>query len=103
LIEFLEETKKLEHFVSYADGIGHRYVKVLDKKIETKYKFTSLVSDAHKLNLKAHPYSFRVDTLNEFSTFEEIMETLLFNVNIDGAFTDFPDKGLWFLQKEKSK
>ena len=103
LIEFPEETKQLEHFATYADGIGPWYKQILDKKIGTKYTFTSLVSDAHKLNLKVHPYTFRADALDEFSTFEEMMETLLFDANVDGAFTDFPDKVLGFLQKENSK
>jgi len=31
------------------------------------------------------------------------METLLFDANVDGAFKDFPDKVLLFLQKASSK
>ncbi len=99
LIEFEEETKQLNHFSSYANGIGPWYKQLLDKKVNGKFTFTSLVTDAHKLGLKVHPYTFRADDLNEFSTFEEMMQTLIVDANIDGAFTDFPDKVVTFLNK----
>jgi glycerophosphoryl diester phosphodiesterase len=100
LIEFPEEAKQLTYFASFADGIGPWYKQILEKKVDEKWQFTSLVSDAHKLGLKVHPYTFRADSLDEFITFEEMMETLLINVNVDGAFTDFPDLIVNFL-KEK--
>jgi len=99
LIEFPEETKQLKHFATYADAIGPWYKQILDKKENSIWKFTSLVSDAHKLDLKVHPYTFRADSLDEFSTFEEMMQTLLIDANIDGAFTDFPDLVVNFLKK----
>ncbi|MDD7915245.1 glycerophosphodiester phosphodiesterase [Polaribacter ponticola] len=98
LMEFSEETKKLKHFATYADGIGPWYKQILDKKVDGKFTFTSLVSNAHKLGLKVHPYTFRADALAEFSSFKEMMQTLLIDVNVDGAFTDFPDLVVEFLK-----
>jgi len=92
LIEFEEETKQLEYFSTFADGIGPWYKQILHKKIEGKWSFTSLVTEAHKLGLKVHPYTFRADQLDEFSSFEEMVTTLFYEANIDGGFTDFPDK-----------
>ena len=100
LIEFEEETKQLAHFASYADGIGPWYKQILDKKVGEKWQFTTLVSDAHKLGLKVHPYTFRADSLDEFTTFEEMMETLLIEADIDGAFTDFPDLIVNFFKRK---
>ncbi|WP_254712608.1 glycerophosphodiester phosphodiesterase [Polaribacter sp. R2A056_3_33] len=100
LMEFEEETKQLTHFATYADGIGPWYKQILDKKVGEKWQFTTLVSDAHKLGLKVHPYTFRADSLDEFTTFDKMMETLLIKADIDGAFTDFPDLVVNFL-KEK--
>tara|TARA_R110002049_G_scaffold616_7_gene3550 strand:+ start:10297 stop:11277 length:981 start_codon:yes stop_codon:yes gene_type:complete len=97
LIEFSEEAKKLAHFATYADGIGPWYKQVLDKKEDGNWQFTALVSDAHKLGLKVHPYTFRADQLDEFSSFNEMMQTLLIDANVDGAFTDFPDLVVNFL------
>jgi len=99
LIEFSEETKQLAHFATYADGVGPWYKQILDKKVNGEWQFTSLVVDAHKLGLKVHPYTFRADALDEFSTFEEMMQTLLVTANVDGAFTDFPDLVVDFLRK----
>ncbi len=100
LIEFPEETKKLKHFATFADGIGPWYKQIIDKKIDGKWQFTSLVSKAHQLGLKVHPYTFRADALDEFLTFKEMMKTLLIEANVDGAFTDFPDLVVNYL-KEK--
>lgn len=99
LIEFPEETKQLKYFATYADGIGPWYKQILNKKVDGQWKFTSLVSDAHKLGLKVHPYTFRADALNEFDTFNEMLQTLLLEANVDGAFTDFPDLVVNFLNK----
>lgn len=100
LIEFPEETKQLNHFATYADGIGPWYKQVLDQKVNGKFTFTSLVSDAHKLGLKVHPYTLRADQLDEFSSFKEMMQTLLIDADVDGAFTDFPDLVVNFLNTE---
>lgn len=97
LIEFPEETKQLKHFATYADGIGPWYKQILDTKLEEKWQFTTLVKDAHKLGLKVHPYTFRADQLDEFSSFNEMLQVLLVEANVDGGFTDFPDKMVQFL------
>ncbi len=51
--------------------------------------------------LKAHPYIFRADALNEFSTFEKLVQTLLTEPSIRGAFEDFPNLLVTFLNKNK--
>lgn len=100
LMENPEEAKELKHFATYADGIGPWYKQILDKKIENKFTFTSLVADAHALGLKVHPYTFRSDALVEFMSFEEMLETVMIRANVDGVFTDFPDKVKTFLDNK---
>ncbi len=102
LIEHPEETQQLGHFASYADGIGPWYKQVLDKKVDGKWQFTNLVNEAHKLDLVVHPYTFRADQLDEFSSFEELVKILFFEANIDGGFTDFPDKMIAILAVKES-
>lgn len=99
LIEHKEETQKLTYFATYADGIGPWYKQILDKKVDGKWQFTSLVDEAHKLGLKVHPYTFRADQLAEFSSFDEKLNTILFQANANGCFTDHPDKAVTFLNK----
>jgi glycerophosphoryl diester phosphodiesterase len=100
LIKFPGEVKNLNHFATYADGIGPWYKQIVSKKVNGKFTFTSLVSDAHKLGLKVHPYTFRADVLNEFSSLSEMLQTVLIEANVDGAFTDFPDLVVAFLAKK---
>ena len=102
LIESTEKIKQLDYFSSYANGIGPWYKQILDKKENGKRIFTDLISKAHNLNLFVHPYTFRCDQLEGFTSFEEMMHVLFFEANIDGGFTDFPDKMIAFLKKEKS-
>ena len=99
LIEFPEETTQLDYYATYANGIGPWYKQIVSSKVEGELTFTSLVEDAHKLGLQVHPYTFRADQLDEFSTFEGMMQVLFFKANIDGAFTDFPDKMVDFLNR----
>lgn len=99
LIEFPEETTQLAYFASYADGIGPWYKQILDKKVNGKWTFTNLVSEAHQLGLRVHPYTFRADQLGEFDPFNELLHTFLIDANVDGVFTDFPDLGVSFLQQ----
>jgi len=103
LMEFEEETKQLKHFATYADGIGPWYKQILDKKVKGEWKFTSLIENAHQLKLQVHPYTFRADQLEEFSTFDEMVHILFNKANIDGAFTDFPDKVITLQRKEIEK
>jgi len=58
-----------------------------------------LVSNAHQYNLKVHAYTFRADQLGSFKTFEELLNVALYEANIDGVFTDFPDKAVNFINK----
>ncbi|PQJ75409.1 glycerophosphodiester phosphodiesterase [Polaribacter gangjinensis] len=99
LIEFPEETTQLAYFASYADGIGPWYKQILDKKVNGKWTFTNLVTEAHQFGLRVHPYTFRVDQLGEFESFNELLHTFLIDANVDGVFTDFPDLGVSFLKQ----
>jgi len=100
LIENKEEINKLAYFATYADGISPWYKQILDKKINEKWMMTALVKKAHELGLVVYPYTFRSDQLDGFSSFEEMMRVLFFEANIDGGFTDFPDKMVRFLANE---
>lgn len=99
LIELEEEAQKLQHFASYADGIGPWYKQLIASKTNNKYLFTDLVSQAHKLGLVVHPYTLRADAFGEFSSFKDMMQTILIDANADGAFTDFPDQVIDFLSQ----
>lgn len=53
---------------------------------------SSLVQDAHALELVVHPYTYRADDLPEaFESLEELVRFSVEELQIDGLFTDFPD------------
>ena len=73
------------------------------------YEFTSIdgelvssgvVEAAHSAGLTVHPYTFRVDDLPEgFTSFGDLVRFCATELNVDGLFTDFPDKTRELLQK----
>lgn len=100
LIEFKEDEQKLEGFSKYADGIGPWYKQIITgKDNDGNWQISNLVSEAHKYNLKVHAYTFRADQLDDFKTFDELLNVALYQANIDGVFTDFPDKVVSFVKK----
>ena len=101
LIEFGEDEDRLEEFSKYADGIGPWYKQIIKGKDEKgKWQLSKLVFNAHNYNLKVHAYTFRADQLDGFKTFEELLSIAFYEANIDGVFTDFPDKAVGFLNKD---
>jgi glycerophosphoryl diester phosphodiesterase len=102
LIEFEKDEKRLEEFSTYADGIGAWYKQIIKGKNEDgTWILSDLVSNAHQYNLKVHAYTFRADQLGDFKTFNELLNVALYKANIDGVFTDFPDKVSAFINAKK--
>ena len=98
LMEFSEQKNLLEFYASYADGIGPWYKHIISSKTATDFSLTSLVEDAHKLDLVVHPYTFREDQLDEFDSFEQMIDVIIHQAGADGGFTDFPDRMREILQ-----
>ena len=98
LMEFSEQKNLLEFYASYADGIGPWYKHLISSKNATDFSLTSLVKEAHKLDLVVHPYTFREDQLDEFDSFEQMIDVIIHQAGADGGFTDFPDRMREILQ-----
>ena len=92
LMEFPEQKDRLAFYASYADGIGPWYKHLISSKTTSGFSFTSLVEEAHKLNLVVHPYTFREDSLDEFDSFQQMIDVIIHQAGADGGFTDFPDR-----------
>ena len=88
----------LDKVATYADGIGPGFTRLLQLK-DGVVTTTDLARLAHERNLKIHPYTLRYDSLPENVRFEELLYGLFCVVKVDGAFTDFPDKVVSFLDK----
>jgi len=85
----------LKQIATYAEGIGPD-----KKRIEGQ---ADLVRLAHKQGLAVHPYTMRADLRpGKYKTFEDELEQFYFTYNIDGLFTDHPDRAARFLASKKN-
>jgi len=105
LTEFVEENSKLAEFATYADGVGP-YFKQLISSFDPKtgkISFNDYVKNAHNLGMVVHAYTFRADQLEGIPSFEILLDLAFNQANLDGIFTDFPDKAVAFLTTHPTK
>lgn len=88
----------LRELARIVDGIGPAFsMLVADASQPGMPVISSLTRDAHAAGLLVHPYTFRRDRLPDYVTdFEALLELFLFDVGVDGVFTDFPDLAVQF-------
>ncbi len=96
----------LRWIASYADGIGPAKDQVILRNADgTLGRPTSVVSDAHRFNLKVIPYTFRAENMflptnyrrgTEADEFGRALDemSVFFRHGVDGVFTDQPDVGV---------
>lgn len=91
----------MRELAQYADGIGPEKGMIISyESTANNLQISSLVRDAHQAGLKVHPYTFRADdgqVPGYADDFEHLLEIFLFEANVDGLFTDFPDKAVDYL------
>lgn len=97
----------MEKVAKYADGVGPwKPMVVSDKSTKGNIKLTGLVKAAHEQGMQVHPYTFRADTgripayANDFN---DMLDIFYNTANVDGVFTDFPDKAVGYLSSQDSK
>lgn len=93
----------MEKIAKFADGIGpDKGLVIFRESTESNTQVTPLVSRAHAAGLKVHPYTYRLDTgqiPNYADNFDELLRKHFLDADVDGIFTDFPDKAVKFLQR----
>lgn len=91
----------MKQIARYADGIGPDYhMLIADSSTAGHITLTSMAKEAHDSNLQVHPYTVRADQLPEHAGDVNQLYDILYNqANVDGLFTDFPDKAVQFLKK----
>lgn len=82
-----------------ADGIGPDYTMLVAKgSTKDDIRLTEMVKEAHQAKMVVHPYTARADQLPEWADNVDQLYDVLYNqANVDGLFTDFPDKAVHFL------
>lgn len=100
LMEFPDGISDLKDYAHYADAVGPPISQLIVSSYKIQGKtYSDLITEAHKLKLKVHPYTLRTEELKGFSNFDALLEFCFDTLNIDGAFTDFPDKTANFLRR----
>ncbi len=96
------EPDGMEKLAYSADGIGPDKSLVVGRdSTDSDLQITELVSRAHAAGMQVHPYTYRSDpgqVPDYASDFEDLLEIHYFQADVDGLFTDFPDKAVNFLR-----
>jgi glycerophosphoryl diester phosphodiesterase len=93
----------LAEIAGYADAIGPSLGLVLRagaRGLEAGH----LVAEAHAAGLAVHPYTLRRDDLPPgAASFEELLDLVFAGAGADGAFTDFPDLVVAYLDRRMGR
>ncbi|MDG1996899.1 MAG: glycerophosphodiester phosphodiesterase [Emcibacteraceae bacterium] len=91
----------------YADGIGPNMFLITSTQDRgVTYELTDLVKFAHASGLAVHPYTFRAEELAtpKFAgSYEGLLELFLYDIGVDGVFTDFPDRTVNYIKNRPNK
>jgi len=86
----------LRRIATYANGIGP--AKTLIEQ------HPDLVKRAHAAGLKVHPYTFRADQVPQsYASFDAELHRFYFEYDVDGLFTDFPDRAVAVIRASSVK
>lgn len=92
----------LRELARIADGVGPAYAMLVDVD-GSAARSNGFVAAAHAAGLVVHPYTFRSDVLPPYAaSFEELLRLFTEAAGVNGVFTDFPDKALYFLQNTRA-
>ncbi|MBC52918.1 MAG: glycerophosphodiester phosphodiesterase [Gammaproteobacteria bacterium] len=93
----------MRELAQYADGVGPEKGMIISpESTRDGLIISSLVSDAHQAGMQVHPYTFRLDPGHipaYADDFEHMLALFFFEANVDGLFTDFPDRAVDFLRE----
>ncbi|QKJ89135.1 Glycerophosphodiester phosphodiesterase [Paramixta manurensis] len=92
----------MKELARYVDGIGPDYHELFgaDSKPGDLH-LTPMAQEAHANKLLIHPYTVRADQLPPWAAnVDQLYDALYNQANVEGLFTDFPDKAVHFLQTE---
>ncbi len=100
--EWVKKSGAMAAVAKYADGIGPKMSMIIStESVVGDIKATGLVSRAHAAGLEVHPYTFRFepDEIPAYAeNYTDLLNIFLFQIGVDGVFTDFTDKTVQFLK-----
>ena len=102
--DFWNSQEGLKNISTFAVGIGPWADQlIVFNENNNQIMPSQLYSDAKKLNLLIHPYTFRIDRLPRYANnYDHLMKIFLDDLQVDGVFTDFPDITIKYLKKNSN-
>lgn len=96
------EQDGMDRLSAFADGVGPEKGLVVSRdSLKTNIQLSDLVARAHAAGMQVHPYTFRLDpgqVPDYANSYEDLLEIHFFRADVDGVFTDFPDRAVDFLR-----
>ena len=96
----------MSKIAKYADAIGPwKAMLISPKSTADNMIINDMVKNAHQLGMKVHPYTFRKEAsrIPPYATsFENLLDIFLYQIGVDGIFTDFPDLAVKFVKNRQS-
>lgn len=88
----------------FADGFGPDKGLIIGRdSTADQLQISDLVSLAHENGMQVHPYTYRLDSGQVpayAKDFEDLLRLHYFAADVDGVFTDFPDRAVDFLKSQ---
>ncbi len=96
----------MKEIAKYADGVGPGWYMLLDEEASKPGKLVMkpMAKEIHQAGLENHPYTIRKDALPKCcKTVDELYAAMFKKGYATGLFTDFPDLGVRYVQKNYKK
>jgi len=97
----------MKKIATFADGIGPwKPMIVAENSTVGNLIISNMVKDAHTAGLLVHPYTFRKDAGRVpayAKNFTQLLDIFLYQVGVDGVFTDYPDIAVDFIKNKERK
>ncbi len=99
------EADGMERLSAFADGVGPEKGLVVSREsAKGNIQVTDLVAQAHAAGMQVHPYTYRLDpgqVPGYAESFDELLDIHYNQADVDGVFTDFPDRAVEFLRSRQ--
>lgn len=96
------EDDGMDKLGAYADGVGPEKGLVVARDSQKgNVQISELVTRAHAAGMQVHPYTYRLDpgqVPGYAESFEELLQIHYVDADVDGVFTDFPDRAVDYLR-----
>ena len=104
--DWMLQPDAMEKIAAYAEGIGPwKPMLVSEQSTPDKLIISDLLKNAQAQGLKVHPYTFRKDAgrIPKYAKdFDDLLDIFLYQVGVDGIFTDFPDLAVDYIHKKET-